>query len=62
MEGTIPYTLSKKTVKGKTKYCMTSKDSGKTYCYSSPAARTDAMKLHHAYKKGWKPTGKAKKK
>jgi len=56
----MPYDLFTKKVKGKKKYCMTSKDSGKTYCSNSAAARKKMMKLHEAFKTGWKPTGKAK--
>jgi len=44
------------------KYCMQSKDTGKTYCYKSSAARKKGMKMHEAFKHGWKPTGKAAKK
>jgi len=58
----MPYTLSTKKVKGKKKYVMKSKDTGKSYTYSSAAARKKGMKMHEAFKNGWKPTGKAKKK
>jgi len=54
----MPYDFSRRGGK----YCMTSKDTGKTYCYSSSAARKKGMKMHHAFKHGWKPTGKAAKK
>jgi len=57
----IPYKLSK-LKKGKKKYAMKSLETGKTYHYSTAAARKKAMRLHHAFKHGWKPTGKAKKK
>ena len=52
----MPYTLSTRSVKGKKKFCMTSKETGKTYCYDSPEARKKAMKMHHAFKSGWKMT------
>ena len=41
---------------GKTKYCMTSKDTGKTYCYDSSAERKKGIKMHEAFKHGFKPT------
>jgi len=46
----MPYTLSTRTVKGVKKWCMTSKDTGKTYCYKSPAARKKAMGIHEMFK------------
>jgi len=58
----MPYALSTKKVKGKNKWCMTSEDTGKTYCYKSKAARERGMQMHEAFKHGWKPTGKAKQK
>ena len=58
----MPYKLSTRKVKGKTKSCMTNKNTGKTYCYSSAKARKKGMMMHEAFKHGWKPTGKAKKK
>jgi len=56
----MPYTLSKKKT-GEKKYCMRSKDTGKTYCYPTATARKKGMRMHEAFKHGWKPTGKAKK-
>jgi hypothetical protein len=53
----MPY----KTFKDKKGYAMTSLDTGKTYHYKTAAARKKGMKMHEAYKSGWKPTGKAKK-
>jgi hypothetical protein len=47
--------------KGKKKYVLKSITSGKTYHYSSAAARAKGIKMHEAFKHGWKPTGKAKK-
>lgn len=38
---------------------MTSKDTGKTYCYSSLTARKKGQRMHEAFKHGWVPTGKA---
>jgi len=40
---------------------MTNKNTGKTYCYKSATAREKGKRMHEAYKKGWKPTGKTKK-
>ena len=57
----MPYKLSK-LKKGKKKYVMKSLETGKTYHYSTAAARKKAMRMHEAFKHGWKPTGKAKKK
>lgn len=56
----MPYILSTKTVKGKKKFCMRSKESGKMYCYNSTQARADGMKLHEAFKHGFVPTKKGK--
>lgn len=58
----MPYTNFTKKVKGKKKWCMTSKDSGKTYCYNSAKERTEGARMHEAYKHGFKPTGKGKRK
>lgn len=52
----MPYLLSTRVKEGKRKYCMTSKDSGKTYCYDSPEARKKGMRMHEAFKHGFKPT------
>ena len=41
---------------------MTSKNTGKTYCYKSVAARKKGMKMHEAFSHNWKLTGKARKK
>ena len=57
----MPYSLSTTTAKGKKKWCMTNKATGKRYCYSSATARKKGMRMHEAFKHGWKPTGKAKK-
>lgn len=57
----MPYKLSKLKT-GKKKYAMKSLRTGKTYHYSTAAARKKAMKIHHAFAHGWKPTGKAKRK
>lgn len=46
----MPYTLSKRKTKKGYKYCMTNKTTGKTYCYSSPAARKKGMKMHEMFK------------
>lgn len=52
----MPYDLFKR---GK-KFCMRSRDTGKSYCYDSAAARAKGMRMHEAFKHGWKPTGKAR--
>lgn len=57
----MPYRLNTKKRDGKKVYCMTNKNTGKTYCYKSVTARKEGMRMHEAYKHGWKPTGKAKK-
>ena len=55
----MPYDYSTKKVEGKTKYCMTSKETGKTYCYDSSAERRKGAKMHEMFKhmkaKGIKP-------
>ena len=45
----MPYTLMTKMMKGMKKYCITSKSSGKTYCYGSEAARAKGMKTHEMF-------------
>jgi len=45
----MPYKLSK-LKKGKKKYVMKSKDTGKTYHYSTAAARKKAMRIHEMFK------------
>ena len=45
----MPYTLSTRIVKGKKKYCMTAKRTGKTYCYDSLNARRMGIKMHMRY-------------
>ena len=57
----MPYRLSK-LKKGEKKYVMTNKETGKSYHYGTAAAREKGMRMHEAFKHGWKPTGKAKKK
>jgi len=54
----MPYNLSTKIKDGKKKWCMTAKDTGKTYCYDSAEARSKGMQMHEAYSKGWHPTKK----
>jgi hypothetical protein len=56
----MPYALSTKKIKGKKKWCMTNKNTGKTYCYKSKTVREKGMKMHEAFSHNWKPTGKAK--
>mgnify|MGYP001609705307 CR=1 FL=1 len=58
--GNMPYTLGTKMREGKKMYCMTAKDSGKEYCYHSEEARKNGMRMHEAYKHGFKPTQKGK--
>ena len=45
----MPYNYSTKKVDGKTKYCMTSKKTGKTYCYDSLAKRRKGERLHEYF-------------
>jgi len=45
----MPYTLSKQKREGKQKFCMTSKKTGKTYCYNSEAARKKGMRIHEMF-------------
>lgn len=52
----MPYRDFTKEKDGKTLYCMTSQDTGKTYCFKSEAAREKGKKMHEAFKHGWKPT------
>ena len=56
----MPYRLSTKKVKGKKKWCMTNKETGKTYCYDRKEAREKAMQIHEAYAHGWKPSKRKK--
>jgi len=56
----MPYRLSK-LKSGKKKYVMTNKNTRKSYHYSTAAARKKGMRMHEAFKHGWKPTGKARK-
>lgn len=46
----MPYTNFTKKVGGKKKYCMKSKDTGKSYCYSSAAARAKGKRMHEMFK------------
>jgi len=46
----MPYRLSTKKVKGKKKFCMTNKNTGKSYCYTSAAARKKGMRIHEMFK------------
>lgn len=50
----MPYTYSTQKKEGKKKYCMTSKRTGKTYCYDSPAARRKGAQMHEAFAHGMK--------
>lgn len=54
----MPYLFSTRIVKNKKKFCMTSKDSGKTYCYDSEEKRKNGARLHEAFKHGFIPTKK----
>ena len=55
----MPYRLYTKLKAGKKLFCMETISSGKNYCYKTKADRDTGMKMHHAFKSGWKPTGKA---
>lgn len=46
----MPYILSTRQRKGKTVYCMTSKDTGKTYCYNSLGDRARGAQQHEMFK------------
>jgi hypothetical protein len=46
----MPYILTTEKVKGKTKYCMTAKETGRKYCFSSPADREKGARLHEMFK------------
>jgi len=50
----MPYKLRK----SKGKFCMTNKNTGKTYCYKSAAARKKGMRMHEAFSHGFKMTKK----
>jgi len=52
----MPYILSER----KGKYCMTNKNTGKSYCYDSAGAREKGMKMHEAFSHGFKLIGKVK--
>jgi len=45
----MPYTYSTQTKEGRKKFCMTSKKTGKTYCYDSPEARERGAKTHEMF-------------
>lgn len=47
----MPYNLSIKYVGSKPKYCMTSKKSGKTYCYDTKQKRLEGIKQHEVFAK-----------
>ena len=47
----MPYTTKTKMRNGKKVYCMTSSDTGKTYCYKSMAAMKKGKKIHEMFKK-----------
>jgi len=38
---------------------MENTDTGKSYCYDSETAREKGMRMHEAFKHGWKPTRKS---
>jgi hypothetical protein len=46
----MPYTLFQKEEKGEKKYCMKSKETGKTYCFDSPEKRKKGMRMHEVFK------------
>ena len=56
----MPYKLFHTIREGKKKFCMTSSDTGKSYCYSSEEARKKGQKMHEAFKHGFKMTKKGK--
>ena len=54
----MPYKLLKRAGK----YCMENKNTGKVYCYKTAAARKEGMRMHEAFKHGWKMTKKGRSK
>ena len=54
----MPYDKFTKIREGKKVFCMTSKNTGKTYCYKSKADRAEGMRMHEAYAHGFKQTKK----
>ena len=46
----MPYNLFKAKKEGKVKFCMKSKDTGKTYCYPSAADRKKGARMHEMFK------------
>jgi len=57
----MPYQDFSKTVKGKRKYCMRNKKTGKEYCYDSAKEREEGKRIHEAFVHGFKPTRKKRK-
>ena len=58
----IPYRLFTKYRVGRKVYCARNIRTGKSFCSSSPAKRKKAMRLREAFRRGWNPTGRARRK
>lgn len=52
----MPYEKFVKQVKGKKKFCIKNKQTGKVTCYDSEKKRETGIKMKHAFRAGWKPT------
>jgi len=52
----MPYIKFTKKVKGKKKWCIKNKETGKVYCSDSKEKREKMIRMHEAFKHGWKPT------
>lgn len=52
----MPYNFSVRMKQGKKKFCMTSRNTGKTYCYDSEEKRKEGARIHEAFSHGFKPT------
>ena len=46
----MPYKNFQKIVKGVKKFCMTSLESNRTYCYKSKQARSEGQRIHEMFK------------
>jgi len=57
----MPYQNFSEIVKGKRKYCMRNKRTGKEYCYDSAKEREEGKRIHEAFVHGFKPTRKKRK-
>jgi len=51
----MPYKKYTKTVKGKKKYCIKNKNTGKETCFCSEEKRNNGIRIREAYAHSWKP-------